>query len=875
MNTSKLHTLEKLLSVGIDIPRDDEEESFDRHPIAGILIPRIQRPYAQGRSEKNIHDIRRDFVQHLLSALSSEEERIIELSFIFGSLQKVKWHSSRVVDQAFELLDGQQRLTTLFLLHWYLYKKESPQNLPEWLSHFRYETRDSSTAFLAKITCESNDIDLSDVLKSEDIQNPTAIKPSEAITRLKWFNNDFRCDTTVISMLCMLDEMDSQYKALEKSGKTLGGSLHKNLGRIQFYVRLLIGFDMPDLLFIKMNSRGLPLIPFENFKADALRYMEMTKGYKEQVKDGTVKYPEFNFYFASQIDTKWVYLFWVRPEFPSRGLTIELNDKRTGARFFRFFNRMLFTKLAIDFAESEDSAEKDDLRRFCEFFLTVPEVSMEQHLTDWNTQYVPAISRWRGDQDYFRQSAKILNILSDNYTSGVELRENIRKAPFLASSNFEVFSKIKEANGDYTYAHRAFLSVLIDFLLLIPDGEKLESPNVAGNLSRLIRVLHNVLEHTEVNKQNILEFLRAFHKILKTGNAVTGNFYVSLSNYDGEFTWIKAESAKAKDICRDENFEAVMIRGEEHPILRGRLTPIYESETMTTAELSKRVDEFYRIFPVDKDGICQGVADGFAEEDSHLLIRALLSYLTDWEKLNGTYITERGFIVRNGQRVNSQHLSNILFGKGKAEQLFQKYFAGYFENKDFESYLADIIKEAANIVIANDHIQDVYPRLITDLDSPKIYNWIKRRELDRQDREPDIIWRRDAVVLNYDRTSYDRLVLSTPRRHIIPEVIRLTSSELEDKNQVGHPEKFGEYFAYDVSIVKRILAKSGDKITIKAIFYPNGWCKTFIVSSSQEVHNALNADRNKNESFRLHFCKSIDSAQEIAKTINDWTSILE
>lgn len=872
MSTSKLHTLEKLLKEGIDIPTDGMEEGFKRYPIAGIIIPRIQRPYAQGRSAKNIADIRRDFVENLLITVSSKEECSLELSFIFGSLQRVNWNDAKGNNEALELLDGQQRLTTLFLLHWYLYKKECPNNLPDWLSRFRYETRDTSTAFLLKITDQFSSLNLNEI----DKKTSQSIKPSEVIKKQIWYNNDFRCDTTVVSMLRMLDEIDFQYKSLEITSKTHEHSLHKNLGRIQFYIRLLLGFNMPDLLFIKMNSRGLPLIPFENFKAAVMKYMENTKAYEDKVVLNNGETAPFHFNFAADIDNKWVYLFWNRPAIPSNGSIIELNDKRTGARFFRFFNRMLFTKLAIDYSETEDSLEKEKLQAACDFFRTVAETSMDEHLTDWTTQYIPAISRWKGEKDYFRECSKVLNVLCANYGSGIKLRNEIQKAPFIETSKFEIYSKSKDANGDFTYAHRLVFSVIIDYLLHVPEDVSLTSIAIKNDIRRLIRVMHNVVEHTNrIDNENILDLIKAFHKIIISEDMQSGNFYKALANYNGNFEWLKAEADKAKDIILDEKFESVMRYAEEHPILRGRLTPIYSPGVMTVEQLSKRVAEFYRIFPVDENRICRGIAAEYGKNDSHLLIRAMISCLSDWEKINGSYITERGYIIYQGKPENSKYLSNLLFGKGKAESLFVQYFNEAFEKKDLESFLNDIIKGIDLLDIVDDGTRDVYRRLVTDSDSYKLYNWIKSRENVRKDKEPVIRWLRDAGVLNYDNTSYDRLVLTTPRRTVIPNIIAMTGAVLSDKNQEGHVDRFGEYFAYDVVIEKSLVTESGTKVSVKATFYPNGWCKVYVKSSLQQIHNLLDASIQNDESVWNHsYCDS-NSAELISKKINEWAEILK
>ncbi|QKU22054.1 DUF262 domain-containing protein [Acinetobacter lwoffii] len=66
-----------------------------------IEIPIIQRDYAQGRLEQE--KIRERFLNALYISLS--EEKSIELDFVYGSQ----------VDDTLQLLDGQQRLTTLFL----------------------------------------------------------------------------------------------------------------------------------------------------------------------------------------------------------------------------------------------------------------------------------------------------------------------------------------------------------------------------------------------------------------------------------------------------------------------------------------------------------------------------------------------------------------------------------------------------------------------------------------------------------------------------------------------------------------------------------------------------------------------------------------
>lgn len=72
-----------------------------------LRIPKIQRDYAQGRQSQKVDEIRKVFVHSLLLVVKGKRPST-ELDFVYGSN----------LNNAFEPLDGQQRLTTLFLLHW-------------------------------------------------------------------------------------------------------------------------------------------------------------------------------------------------------------------------------------------------------------------------------------------------------------------------------------------------------------------------------------------------------------------------------------------------------------------------------------------------------------------------------------------------------------------------------------------------------------------------------------------------------------------------------------------------------------------------------------------------------------------------------------
>ncbi len=83
-----------------------------------IEIPMIQRDYAQGRKTPDVDRIRKRFLSSIYSALT--ENKPLKLDFVYGDINENK---------VLTPLDGQQRLTTLFLLHWYIARHEENRGL--------------------------------------------------------------------------------------------------------------------------------------------------------------------------------------------------------------------------------------------------------------------------------------------------------------------------------------------------------------------------------------------------------------------------------------------------------------------------------------------------------------------------------------------------------------------------------------------------------------------------------------------------------------------------------------------------------------------------------------------------------------------------
>ncbi|WP_165785218.1 DUF262 domain-containing protein [Aliarcobacter cryaerophilus] len=283
-----------------------------------IEIPIIQRDYAQGRVDEN--KIRDKFLDVLYNKIENIHETV-NLDFVYG----------RIIDNKLIPLDGQQRLTTLFLLHWYLATKENKfDEASEKLQKFTYETRVSSREFCKALT--TNQIDLLDIDSFVDEDNK---KLSKLIEDKNWFFKSWKKDPTIKSMLNMIDSIHEKFKNTEDNN--LFDKLicdEDNKKAITFDFLPLNDFNLTDELYIKMNARGKPLTEFENFKSNLVELFE----------------PQT----ASKLDNEWTDLFWsFKGDKPNDDGYYYIDDK-----FLNFFNNFIIN-LGLT---SDKLNEKKDLK---------------------------------------------------------------------------------------------------------------------------------------------------------------------------------------------------------------------------------------------------------------------------------------------------------------------------------------------------------------------------------------------------------------------------------------------------------------------------------------------------------------------------------
>jgi hypothetical protein len=212
----------------------------DAPRVTSIEIPLIQRDYAQGRTDPRTSDIRERFLDVLHEALT--DGRDVGLDFIYGDVE----------DGTLRPLDGQQRLTTLFLLHWYLgYRAAQLSERQAWMS-FSYATRPSARLFCEQLVTAQ--------------PPPDESAPAAWIVDQPWYLYVWENDPTIQAMLVMIDAIHRRFADCDPRS-AWQRLIATDAPAISFQLLPIDDMGSGEDLYIKMNSRGKPLTPFENFKA--------------------------------------------------------------------------------------------------------------------------------------------------------------------------------------------------------------------------------------------------------------------------------------------------------------------------------------------------------------------------------------------------------------------------------------------------------------------------------------------------------------------------------------------------------------------------------------------------------------------------------
>lgn len=233
-----------------------------------IRVPKIQREYAQGRTDEKAKEIRKHFVQDLFKAvLGTTPESHLNLDLMYGLNSKgAKGDEGRSV---FLPIDGQQRLTTLYLLAWFCGIREMGDEEKRWT--FDYKSRRIAQYFMSGLRNHPR----------------RGGKPSDELEKASWFHSSWKSDPSVSGMIATLDEM---YEWQKEPVAILKQSA--NLRNVEFYVDdEICGKNREEEaaeatyghLFLKMNARGLPLTDWEVEKNEIDKHSKPNSTWRNNV----------------------------------------------------------------------------------------------------------------------------------------------------------------------------------------------------------------------------------------------------------------------------------------------------------------------------------------------------------------------------------------------------------------------------------------------------------------------------------------------------------------------------------------------------------------------------------------------------------------
>ena len=275
-----------------------------------ICIPKIQRDYAEGRKSEAIERKRYSLLNDMLDVVYGIKEHL-SFDFVYGYIMSGNkivagndWQNLQAYPNVtFKPLDGQQRLTTLFLLYW-LFGRDADLRDQNGHSLLIYETRDTSEEFChwlvkqdagtiiskwksevkhikkhnksneSKWKTEKGTRGVVDPIENR-LRFPLASVPSlftymqSSLSSFKW---DWHDDPNIHSMITVIE-----YAVKIINERSLiyddGINQNANLDNITFMLLDNLVCD-GDQLFEKMNARGKALTSYEILKSSLEEEME-------------------------------------------------------------------------------------------------------------------------------------------------------------------------------------------------------------------------------------------------------------------------------------------------------------------------------------------------------------------------------------------------------------------------------------------------------------------------------------------------------------------------------------------------------------------------------------------------------------------------
>jgi len=495
--------------------RPDDAPAVER-----IEIPIIQRDYAQGREDNSVARIRENFLDVLHDALTGGPP--VSLDFVYGDVES----------GTLRPLDGQQRLTTLFLLHWYLAWRAGRLEQEQGWKRFSYATRASARLFCERLS------------RSAPPSEETVVRAW--IEDQHWFLHTWQHDPTIQAMLVMLESISRRFADADCEAAWTR-FVDPNTPAISFHLLPIEQMGLSEDLYIKMNSRGKPLTAFENFKARFEQVLEHSC--PERVED-----------FALKVDGAWADVLW-----PYRGSDDIVDDE-----FLRYF---LFVTEVCEW--HDERLPTGDIESIGERVYGQENDKAAVHLGF----LFKCFDTWANED--------IASLFSKTFTltpPPLDAEDTSRVVLFGPQwgASVDLFAACCESYGDMRGRNRVFGWAHTLFLYAV----LLHRIHVTPEFPRRLRVLRNLIEASS----NELRFEKMPALLADVRRLIVEGALEGIASFNQ--AQVADERLKADMLAKQPTLERPLFQLEDHPILRGCLAAFEIDATV----FERRAGAFHGVF---------------------------------------------------------------------------------------------------------------------------------------------------------------------------------------------------------------------------------------------------------------------------------------
>lgn len=249
-----------------------------------VVIPDLQRDYCWGNPEYNL------VVPFMDTLINMDKSQDLTMGLLYG-------YYDLLMPDHMQLCDGQQRITTLFLIigilnrhlnnrYGKLLMSDFELNDDDCEPYLQYSIRESSLYFISDLVYHYF------LQKDEDDKR---LRRTADITGSYWFMNSYEVDPTVRNILSAMDTIEEKLIGLDtesmiKLGDFITG-IHSESPKIMFLYYDMVNRQNGEETFVVINTTGEPLSASQNLKP------LMINQYKDSVPDIEDKWEEMETWF--------------------------------------------------------------------------------------------------------------------------------------------------------------------------------------------------------------------------------------------------------------------------------------------------------------------------------------------------------------------------------------------------------------------------------------------------------------------------------------------------------------------------------------------------------------------------------------------------